>query len=128
MNFERLLLIREKYGLTQKDVANILNVKQVNISNWENNKETISLVKLNLFANYFNTSFDYIIGLSNEKNFTPTSFLLNKKEIGNRLLKLRKKFHLTQLQMANMLNTSQSTISAYENGETLILTTFAYQI
>lgn len=95
MNLERLLLIREKYGLTQNEIARILNVKQVNISNWENNKETIPLIKLNMFANYFNTSFDYITKLSDNKDFNFNNCLLDKKVVGNRLLELRKMKHLS---------------------------------
>ena len=41
---------------------------------------------------------------------------------------LRKKFNLSQNDLAKLLNTSHSTISAYENGKTLILTVFAYSI
>ena len=32
------------------------------------------------------------------------------------------------MEIANLLNTTHSTISAYENGKTLILTSFLYQI
>jgi len=61
MNFERLFFLREEQDLFQNDIANILNVKQVNISNWENGKEIIPLTKLNMYANYFYVSLDYII-------------------------------------------------------------------
>ena len=36
--------------------------------------------------------------------------------------------HVTQQDIAKVLNTSQSTISAYKNGKTLILTAFAIQL
>ena len=48
--------------------------------------------------------------------------------MGKRLRKIRLKNGYSQRQLAELLNTTQSTISAYENGETLILTAFAYQI
>ena len=35
---------------------------------------------------------------------------------------------MTQVQLAEFLNTTQSTVSAYESGQVLILTAFAYQI
>ena len=35
---------------------------------------------------------------------------------------------ISQQALADLLNTSHSTISAYESGKTLILTAFAYQI
>ena len=128
MYLTRLSLLREEKDLKQKDLARILGVNRVNISNWENNKEIIPLDKLNICANYFNTSFDYLTSLSDVKNFEPTICKLDKKLIGNRILELRKKYNLTQNNLAHLLNTSHSTISAYENGKTLILTAFAYQI
>ena len=41
---------------------------------------------------------------------------------------LRKEFNITQTDLANYLNTTHSTISAYESGKTMLLTSFAYQI
>lgn len=128
MYSNRLSLLREELDLKQNDLAKILGVNRVNISNWENNKEIIPLEKLNICANYFNTSFDYITELTDIKYFKSNNTVLDKKLIGNRIIELRKKYNLTQQQLADVLNTSHSTISAYENGKTLILTAFAYQI
>ena len=50
------------------------------------------------------------------------------KKIGNTIKMIRKKNNLTQKDLANLLNTSQSTISAYENGKTLVLTAFVYSL
>ena len=127
MNFERLYFLREEKDLTQTNLAKLMNVKQVNISNWENTKEIIPLEKLNFYANYFNVSIDYITGISNKKNKT-NNIQLDKKKIGDNLKKFRKEYHLTQENLASILNTSHSTISSYENGKTLILTAFVYQI
>ena len=44
------------------------------------------------------------------------------------LKEFRKKKNITQEELANILNTTHSTISAYESGKTTILTAFAYQI
>ena len=127
MNFERLYLLREEKELKQNELASILNVKQVNISNWENNKEIIPLNKLNAYSNYFNINLDYIAKLSDNKTSTK-KINLDKKTIGNNLKALRKEFNITQEELASLLNTSHSTISAYETGKTLILTAFAFQI
>ena len=53
---------------------------------------------------------------------------LDKKIIGQRLRKFRSEFKITQVELANVLNTTHSTISAYESGKTMILTIFAYEI
>lgn len=128
MNLERLFFLREENELRQLDVANILKVNRVNISNWEKGKEVIPLDKLNTYANYFNTSMDYIVKLTNQKSFNNDNHILDKKLIGQRLRETRKNNNLTQKELANILNTTQSTISDYENGVNFILTSFAYQI
>lgn len=127
MNFERLFFLREERDLYQTDIANILNVKQVNISNWELGKEIIPLPKLNVYANYFNVSMDYILKLSND-NSKYGKYEIDKVLAGKRLKELRVKLKLSQEELAKELNTTHSTISAYEHGKRLILTSFAYQI
>lgn len=128
MNLNRLLSLREYEDLKQEDIATILKVNRVNISNLENNKEIIPLTKINEYANYFNTTFDYILGISNTKKSRNKKAYLDKKAIGIRLKEFRKNNKITQTELASILNTSHSTISAYENGKTLILTSFVYQI
>ena len=44
------------------------------------------------------------------------------------LKKVRKDNNITQEQLSSFLNTTQSTISAYESGKTDLLTAFAIQI
>lgn len=128
MNFERLFFLREEQDLFQNDMANILNVKQVNISNWENGKEIIPLTKLNMYANYFNVSLDYIMKLSDKKIPSTNRNDLDKILIGKNIKIIRRQNNLSQQDLANVLNTTKSTIWAYETGKTLILTAFAYQI
>lgn len=72
---------------------------------------------------------DYICGIINtERNDINLNKALDKKIIGTRLELFRIQNGLFQYQLAEFLNTTQSTISAYENGKTLILTAFIYQI
>ena len=111
-----------------KQMAKILNVSRVAISQWESNKEIIPLQKLNMYSNYFNVSLDYIVGLSDKKDSNNSNIILDKNLIATRLKEFRNKFNITQEQLASELNTSHSTISAYESGKTLILTGFAYAI
>ena len=127
MNLERLVNLREDADLLQNDMGEILKVTQSNYSRWETGKETIPLRKLNVLCNYFNVSADYIIGLEKKTKAT-NKIEINSKEIGQRIRKIRIKNNVTQSELAILLNTSQSTISAYESGKTLILTSFAIQI
>lgn len=128
MNFERLFFLREEKDLTQEDIGKMLNVSRTAISQWETSKEIIPLEQLNAYANYFNVSLDYIVQISNVKEYKILNKSLNPKIVGKRLLYIRHKFGITQEELANNLNTTHSTISAYETGKTLILTVFAYQI
>ena len=124
---ERIRDIREEKDLRQIDVAKILNVSQANYSRWENGTEFMPLKKLTIFCNYFNVSMDYVIGIT--RNNTSTGIHeLNSKTIGNNLKEFRKKHGITQVELANFLNTTHSTIRAYESGKTTLLTAFAIQI
>ena len=71
---------------------------------------------------------DYITGLSKEKNYIIINKKLNKELIGKRLKEFRENNNLTQEELAKQINTSHSTISAYESGKTMLLTAFAYDI
>ena len=128
MNLERLFFLREEKDLTQEEMGKILGVSRVAISQWETGKEIIPLDKLNAYSNYFNVSLDYILKISNVKEYKITNKTIDAKSIGKRLLYIRQKYNLTQESLADELNTTHSTISAYENGKVLILTVFAYEI
>jgi len=124
---ERLTYLRQDKHITQKEIAASLNVSQSNYSRWEKCREFIPLKKLNDLCNKYHVGMDYIIGLVpiyEENGYHE----LTSKTIGKNIKTFRKKYHLSQRDLANKLNTTQSTISAYEAGKTTILTSFALQI
>ena len=127
MNLENLVNLREDADLLQHDMSEILDVTQSNYSRWETGKEIIPLRKLNMLCNYFKVSADYLLGLSKQKKVVE-NVELDSIEIGNRIKEVRRRNDVTQTELAELLKTSQSTISAYESGKTLILTAFAVQI
>lgn len=125
----RLMDIREENDLTQDKVGELNNVTRTVISKWENEKEIIPMEHLNTYSNYFDVSFDYLMGLSRKKKYDNViNIELDLKLIGTRIKKVREDNNLTLRDLAEILNTSSSTISAYETGKTLILTSFALQI
>lgn len=124
---ERLFDIRTNAEINQAEMAKILGVTQSNYSRWENGSIIIPLKKLNLICNYFNVSMDYVVGLTRQETGC-ICYDLDAKIIGKNLKTFRKNNHITQRELALFLNTTQSTISSYENGQTLILTAFALQI
>lgn len=130
MNEKRLFDLREYADLSQKDLANKLGVTQQTYSLWEKGTKIIPLKHLNNLCNYYKTSMDYVLGLSNERTNSAIREIkeLNKKLIGSRIKEIRESNKLTLRDLASELNTTSSTISAYETGKTLVLTAFAYQI
>lgn len=63
----RIKDLREDADITQKELADYLNVKQNTYSQYENGQRQISLDALIKLAQYFNTSTDYILELTNER-------------------------------------------------------------
>ena len=121
--------IREEKELTQQQLANIIGGSRVNISNWENEKEIPNINRVNKIADHFQVSIDYLFNLSNKKKYTDSKIgEIDKLLAGQRLKEFRNENNLTLRKLANLLNTTPSTISAYETGKTLILTAFAIQI
>ena len=60
---ERLVQLRKENGLTQVELAKILNTTQRRISYMESGKVEPDLSTLVLLSNYFEVSTDYLIGI-----------------------------------------------------------------
>lgn len=128
MENDKLFVLREYNNLTQKAVGEILGVRQQTYAEWEKGKKIIPLKHLVTLANFYNVSIDYLTGLSRNKKVFYTYKTLNKEEIGKRIVYVRNLYNIKQKDLAKILNTSPSTVCAYEKGNTLILTAFLYQI
>lgn len=90
----RLKELRESKNLNQEGLALKLNVSQSTISAYEIGERTPDLEMLISIANLFDTSIDYIVGLSDTKKII-TENILPPTEI-EYLLKYRKANHLNQ--------------------------------
>ena len=75
----RLKDLREDKDLCQKDLSKILNISQTNYSKYELEKINIPIETLRKLAIYFETSTDYILGLTNESAPYPRNSM---KKIG----------------------------------------------
>lgn len=124
----RLGEIREKHDLSQRKTAIKLKISKSYYNYFETGERIIPIVRLNDFCNLFNVDFDYVLGLSNQNIITKKIKKLDKKLIGIRIKEIRKKNKLTQKDLAEILHTSQSTISTYEHGNTILLTAFLYEM
>ena len=67
MIYERMKEIREYCDNTQLEMATMLGVSRSTYAGWENGLDTIPLLKLNDFCNYYKISLDYICGLTSIK-------------------------------------------------------------
>lgn len=120
---------RENLDMTQKELGYIFGVHETTVSGWETAKDTIPLKKLVKFCNLYNYSLDFIVGFERaNKHFENSKIKLDKKIIGSKLKKFRKKIHLTQQQIADECGISQTTYSNYELGINLINTLTLYTI
>lgn len=75
MKIERLKEIREDKGYTQQDIAKVLNTTQQQYSKYELGIQIIPLEKINLLANLYQTSIDYLIGRTDVRKPYPKSIL-----------------------------------------------------
>lgn len=71
MFLQRLKDLREDNDYKQSDIADFLNCKQQTYSNYETGKREIPYEVLINLANHYETSTDYILGLTNEKKPYP---------------------------------------------------------
>lgn len=79
MIIERLKEIREDKGYTQREIARVLNTTQQQYSKYELGIQIIPLEKINILANLYDTSVDYLIGRTDVRKAYPKSILTQKQ-------------------------------------------------
>ena len=67
----RLKDLREDSDVTQKELAEYLHIKQNTYSQYENGQRQIPLELLIMLARYYDTSTDYILGITDIKTAYP---------------------------------------------------------
>ena len=67
----RLKELREDNDIKQKQIAELLGIQQNSYSQIENEKNTIQIDHLIKLADFYNTSTDYLLGLTDEKKPYP---------------------------------------------------------
>lgn len=63
MRGERIKELRESRGLSQLELAELLNTNQSQISRWEKSKNIPQTQSLEMIAEFFDVTADYILGL-----------------------------------------------------------------
>lgn len=114
--YEELRLDFEK---KQGEIAEVLGVKRNTYSKWENMINDMKLEKSNDLANYYDSSLDYLLGLSNIKKGNFKSLDIDYNILIKRLKKLRKDNNLSQEFLSEKLGFPQTTYSQYEVGTSI---------
>ncbi len=124
---EKLKEIREYEGYTQQEIADVLKVKRATYAGWENGKDMIPLSKLNILANFYHTSLDYLIGRSPTKEEIKNIQEIDKATVSKNLKKLREDKNISQKELAEKISSSQPNIHKYESEKSLITTYYALE-
>lgn len=114
LRYAELRLDAEK---RQGDIAEILNVKTNTYSKWENCINDMSIEKCNDLANYYHTTMDYMLGLSNIRIVINNILDIDWNVLCKRLYELRKGTNLSQDVLSKKLGFPQTTYSQYESGK-----------
>ncbi|MCL2696495.1 MAG: helix-turn-helix domain-containing protein [Oscillospiraceae bacterium] len=73
MKYMRIKDLREDSDLSQKKIAEILNIKQTTYSGYEIGRRQISVEALHKLADYYGTSVDYLLYRTDVKEPYPES-------------------------------------------------------
>lgn len=76
MNISRLKEIREDNDYLQIDVAKKLGIKQQQYSEYEIGKRLIPINYLSELADFYNTSIDYLLSKTDQKQAYPKSVII----------------------------------------------------
>ena len=64
---ERIKQLRKKKGISQSELAELIGVKNNTVSTWERGTRKPDFEALNILSNYFEVSFEYILGSSDKE-------------------------------------------------------------
>lgn len=65
---ERIKQLRKKKGISQSELAEVIGVKNNTVSTWERGTRKPDFEALNLLSDYFEVSFEYILGSSDKED------------------------------------------------------------
>ncbi len=125
---ERIKKIREEKNLSQKDIALLLHIDRSTYSSYETMRDIMPLKYINIICNDFNMSIDYCFSLTDIFEYKNSRKETSRQLFKIRIKELRKKYNLTQNDIAKILNINRSTWTGYESGKYRIPTLYLYDI
>lgn len=120
----RLKKVRIYADVSKKDVAKMLGVAYVSYNTWEREYGIIPLRQLDKFCNIFHVSLDFVLGFSEEWSYPDSREAINPELLAKRIKRIRRENDLTQDELSKILNITCSSISKYEHGINLALTSY----
>lgn len=103
---ENLKIVRKKQKLTQKDLAEMLNCKQQDISRYETKPDEPSIDRLKQLSNILQTSVDYLI--ANKNDISIPEILIENKPLSSKerqvIIKFRKLSLENQKSLRNIID------------------------
>ena len=79
MRIDRLREIREDKDLTQTEIAKLLKISQQQYNKYELGINSIPIEKLDILANFYNTSIDYLVSRTDiRKSYPVNEITFNK--------------------------------------------------
>ena len=82
-NQNRLKELRKEKGLTQTDLAELLEVTKLTIHNWENGVFSIKSDRLKMLCEIFDVDVPYLLGYNNGKTKLTSKWLLSMRHLKN---------------------------------------------
>lgn len=84
---EILKALRKLRGITQQDMAKIINTSRSCVSNYESGNRQPDSETIKLIADYFDVSIDYLLGRSSEKNRLTNADI--EEDVRNELMQIK---------------------------------------
>lgn len=111
-NFQnKLKELRENKKLTQRKIANLLDISQVTYCNWENKKTEPNLDNLIQLSKFFKVSIDYILGNETEDG----RIIIQEQELPNDEEKLLNNYRHLSNELKTMTQEYVKTLNNLNN-------------
>ena len=78
----KLLELRSEKGISQREMAKIMNVSQGTYNNWENERTQPSIEQLIVLSDFFAVSVDYLIGKTDDYEVSEKTDYFSEEEKG----------------------------------------------
>lgn len=113
---EKIKQLRKDKHITQSELAKYLNVTQSTIVAIEKGTRKLTLTKIQMLADYFETSVDILLDVDNELEKDS-----NDVKTGNTIKMLREQHALTLAELSKELDIDISSLANFESGASKIL-------